>query len=138
MSDRLLTVLIVIAVAGIVGTLAWRGYFPEEAEETVVEQTVEAPVEARSMQIRARLLSCDRGEGGKTIARGIITNIGNADLHFVTVNVHWLNSLGQAVEINEVYVLNDEKLPPGKEKSFINATTKTTAASCNVEKVNWW
>lgn len=138
MSDRLLLILVVVTVVGVVGTLAWRGYFPETREETVIEEVPETAEEARSMQIKAQLLSCDRGEGGKTIAQGKVVNIGNADLHFVTVKVHWLNALGQAVEVNEVYVLNDEKLAPGDEKTFINATTRTTATSCNVEKVSWW
>jgi hypothetical protein len=139
MSDRLLTGFITLIVAIIVGTLVYRAYFPEEKKvQTVAPTEVPPPEEAVSTQIKARLTSCDRAEGGKTVAKGHVTNIGNVDLHFISVRVHWLNSADQTIEANDVFVLNDEILAPGDKKTFINATTKTSAVRCNVESIDWW
>ncbi len=70
--------------------------------------------------------------------KGHITNIGNVDLHYVTVKLLWLNSAGLLVEAKETYVLNNEVLPPGESRPFIDFSQKVSAVRCNVETIDWW
>ena len=92
----------------------------------------------RSTQVKAVLTECNRSRGTRTIAKGHITNIGNVDLHYVTVKVLWLNDSGLLVEANETYALNNDILPPGESREFIDVTQKVSAVKCNVETIDWW
>ena len=88
--------------------------------------------------VKAVLSECNKRPGAKTTAKGHITNVGNVDLHYVTVKLMWLNSVGLLVEAKETYALNNEILPPGESRSFIGFSQKASAVRCNVETVDWW
>ena len=140
MSDRLLTSLIILVIFVVIGTLVYRSQ-PSDEQPQVTEQTAPVKQETvrRSTQLKARIEACRREQGSKkTIAEGYIENIGNADLRYVTLEVQWQNRLGNVIEANEIYVLRDEVLAPGKRKKFVSATDNRIAVRCNVRKVDWW
>ena len=139
MSDRFLTGLITMAVFIVIGTLVYRSQPSDKQEEfthqvkTIKEET------ALSTQVKAKIQACRREQGSKkTLATGYIENIGNADLRYVTLEIQWLTRLGTVIEANEIYVLRDESLAPGKRKEFVSATDNRIAVRCNVRKVDWW
>ena len=139
MTDQKLTILIVAVVVLVVGTLLFRDWSQlgeEDSALPVPEKSSSEP--KRSTQVKARLTECSKLPGARTSAKGHITNIGNVDLHYVTVKLLWLNSAGLLVEAKETYVLNNEILPPGETRSFIGFTQKVSAVRCNVETIDWW
>lgn len=139
MSDRWMTITIILAVFVGVGTLVYRAYLGEdEVAETVVVESNEVEGVPRVTRVYANLTDCSRLSGGQTRAIGYIRNTGNVDLHHVKVNVLWLNKLDQLVEANEVYALTNEALVPGDTKEFMNVTQKLSALRCNVEAIDWW
>ncbi len=139
MTDRKLTILIVAAVVLVLGTIVVRNW-PQSSEEDVALPEPEkfSSEPKRSTLVKAVLTECDKRPGARTTAKGHITNVGNVDLHYVTVKLMWLNSVGLLVEAKETYALNDEILPPGESRSFIGFSQKVTAVRCNVETVDWW
>ena len=139
MSDRLLTGLIILVVFVVIGTLVYRSQSSDEQPQVTKQTTPVKQEMVRSTQVKAKIEACRREQGSeKTIAEGYIENIGNADLHYVTLEVQWQNRLGNVIEANEIYVLRDEVLAPGKRKKFVSATDNRIAVRCNVRKVDWW
>ena len=143
MTNQKLTVLIAVVVVLVVGTLLYRTLYSKSSGAAadhstlgILERLDSEP--ERSTQVKAVLTECNRNQGGRTIAKGHITNIGNVDLHYVTVKVLWLNLTGLLVEANETYALNNEILPPGKTREFMDVTRKVSAVKCNVETIDWW
>ncbi|MBT5155244.1 MAG: hypothetical protein HOM44_14240 [Gammaproteobacteria bacterium] len=139
MTDQKLTILIVVVVVLVLGILVFRNW-PQLSEEEFAlplpEKTSSAP--KRSTLVKAVLTECNKRPGARTTAKGHITNVGNVDLHYVTVKLMWLNSVGLLVEAKETYALNNEILPPGESRSFIGFSQKVSAVRCNVETVDWW
>ena len=138
MSDRLLTGIISIVVIAVIGTLAWRAQQEAAPATSSAIEIATEEGEARSIQFKARIEACRREGEGKTIAEGYIENIGNDDMRFATLQILWLNRVGEVIEANEIYVLRDEILPPGARKSFFSTTDNRVAVSCNVKKIDWW
>ena len=139
MSNRFLTGLIVVAVILVIGTLVYRSSPSDKKSELPTQTNAKEVEKPRSTQVKARLESCRRDKGSKqTLAQGYIENIGNADLHYVTLEIQWQNRLGTTIEANEIYVLRDEALAPGKRKEFVSTTDNRIAMRCNVRKVDWW
>lgn len=139
MSDRLLTGIIAGAVIIVIGTLAWRSQLSGETVTATTPEKAVTEEEARSTQFRARIEACRREKDDpRTFAEGYIENIGNAEIRYVTLEVRWLNRLGEVIESNEIYVLRDEVLAPGARKRFVSTTGNRVAVSCNVRKVDWW
>jgi hypothetical protein len=139
MTDRKLTILIVAAVVLVLGTIAVRNW-PQSSEEgfALPRQENSSSEPKRSTLVKAVLTECNKQPGAKTTAKGHITNVGNVDLHYVTVKLMWLNSVGLLVEAKETYALNNEILPPGESRSFIGFSQKASAVRCNLETVDWW
>ncbi|MBO6655279.1 MAG: hypothetical protein JJ934_00215 [Pseudomonadales bacterium] len=139
MNDRLLTILIIIVVATVVGSLAYRNYFMNgEAEPEVLMGGDWEPIEEERVTAAwAKLTECTQ-KGSKIEALGYVENTGNVDLTYVTVKVIWSNRHGLIVEENEKYALNNETLAPGETKKFADTTNSLTATQCNVEPVDWW
>lgn len=139
MTDQKLTILIVVVVVLVLGILVFRNW-PQLSEEEFAlplpEKTSSAP--KRSTLVKAVLTECNKRPGARTTAKGHITNVGNVDLHYVTVKLLWLNSAGLLVEAKETYVLNNEILPPGESRPFIDFSQKVSAVRCNVETIDWW
>ena len=139
MTDQKLTILIVVVVVLVLGILVFRNW-PQLSEEEFAlplpEKTSSAP--KRSTLVKAVLTECNKRPGARTTAKGHITNVGNVDLHYVTVKLMWLTSVGLLVEAKETYALNNEILPPGESRSFIGFSQKVSAVRCNVETVDWW
>jgi hypothetical protein len=139
MTDQKLTILIVVVVVLVVGTIVFRNW-PQLSEEgsalPVPEKSSSEP--KRSTLVKAVLTECNKRPGARTTAKGHITNVGNVDLHYVTVKLLWLNSVGLLVEAKETYALNNEILPPGESRPFMDFTQKVSAVRCNVETVDWW
>ncbi|MBT6584858.1 MAG: hypothetical protein HON77_11195 [Gammaproteobacteria bacterium] len=139
MTDQKLTILIVVVVVLVLGILVFRNW-PQLSEEEFAlplpEKTSSAP--KRSTLVKAVLTECNKRPGARTTAKGHITNVGNVDLHYVTVKLMWLNSVGLLVEAKETYALNNEILPAGESRSFIGFSQKVSAVRCNVETVDWW
>ena len=139
MTDQKLTILIVVVVVLVLGILVFRNW-PQLSEEEFAlplpEKTSSAP--KRSTLVKAVLTECNKRPGARTTAKGHITNVGNVDLHYVSVKLMWLNSVGLLVEAKETYALNNEILPPGESRSFIGFSQKVSAVRCNVETVDWW
>jgi hypothetical protein len=139
MTSQNLSFLITVVVVLVVGTLVYRTWPATDAGNSGLTIPGNRNEEAeRSTQVKAILTECNRSQGARTIAKGHITNIGNVDLHYVTVKVLWLNSTGFLVEANETYALNNEILPPGESREFIDVTRKVSAVKCNVETIDWW
>jgi hypothetical protein len=139
MTDRKLTILIVAAVVLVLGTIVVRNW-PQSSEEdfALPMQEKSSSEPKRSTLVKAVLSECNKRSGAKTTAKGHITNVGNVDLHYVTVKLMWLNAVGLLVEAKETYALNNEILPPGESRSFIGFSQKASAVRCNVETVDWW
>ncbi|HAT25927.1 MAG TPA: hypothetical protein DCS89_02840 [Gammaproteobacteria bacterium] len=139
MTDQKLTILIVVVVVLVVGTIVFRNW-PQLSEEgsalPVPEKSSSEP--KRSTLVKAVLTECNKRPGARTTAKGHITNVGNVDLHYVTVKLLWLNSVGLLVEAKETYALNNEILPPGESRPFMGFSQKVSAVRCNVETVDWW
>jgi len=138
MPDRLLSGLIVVAATIIIGTLVYRVNTTGDTVRPASSATVDEKEEARSTQMKARLTSCRREDSGRIIAEGHVTNIGNTDLRFAVVRVLWQKRTDQTIEDSELYVLNDEVLPPGESKAFISSTDSMSAVRCNVQSLDWW
>lgn len=139
MTNQKLTVLIAFAVVLVVGTLLYRDWPQLRAEDPILPVPENAGSEPkRSTQVKARLTECNKRPGGKTSAEGLIINVGNVDLHYVSVKILWLNSAGLLVEAKETYVLNNEILRPGDKRQFTEFTQKVSAVRCNVETIDWW
>jgi hypothetical protein len=139
MNDRFLTLLIAAVVVVTIGSLLYRAQSIEPLPKGLQTDTMETDAGlAISTQVVAVMTDCNRDGGDRIVGRGLIRNIGNVDLHYVTVKVLWMNSVGLLAEANETYALNDEILPPGAEKVFIDVTKSPTAVRCNVETVDWW
>ena len=139
MTNQKLTALIASLVVLVVGTLLYRDWPQLRAEDSslpVPEKSASEP--QRSTQVKATLTECNKRPGAKTSAKGYITNVGNVDLHYVSVKLLWLNSAGLLVEAKETYVLNNEILPPGESRQFMDFTQKVSAVRCNVETIDWW
>ena len=139
MSDRFLSVLIIVTVILVIGTLIYRST-PSDDESKFQGHIQSAEAEKlRSTQVKARLQSCAREKDSKqTLVRGYIENIGNADLRYVTLEIQWQDRLGTTIEAKDIYVLRDEVLEPGKRKKFVGTTDNRVAIRCNVRKVDWW
>ena len=139
MTDRKLTLLIVAALVLVLGTIVVRNW-PQSSEEGFASpmQEKSSLEPKRSTLVKAVLSECNKRPGAKTTAKGHITNVGNVDLHYVTVKLMWLNSVGLLVEAKETYALKNEILPPGESRSFIGFSQKASAVRCNVETVDWW
>ena len=139
MSDRLLIWLIVVAVILVIGSLVYRSSSPDKKSEISRNTQTTEMAKPRSTQMKARIDSCRREKDSKqTLAHGYIENIGNADLRYVTLEIQWQDHLGTTIEANEIYVLRDEALAPGKRKEFVGTTKNRKATRCNVRKVDWW
>jgi hypothetical protein len=139
MTDQKLTILIVGVVVLVVGTLLYRDWPQLGVEDSVLPVPEKSSSEPkRSTQVKAILTECNKLLGSRTTAKGHITNVGNVDLHYVTVKLLWLNSAGLLVEAKETYALNNEILPPGESRPFIDFTQKASAVRCNVETIDWW
>jgi hypothetical protein len=139
MTSQNLSFLITVVVVLVVGTLVYRTWPTTDTGNSGLTIPVNRNEEPeRSTQVKAILTECNRSQGARTIAKGQITNIGNVDLHYVTVKVLWLNSTGLLVEANDTYALNNEILTPGESREFIDVTRKVSAVKCNVETIDWW
>ena len=139
MTNQKLTILIVAVVVLVVGTLLYRDRPQSGAKDSALPVPEESSSEPkRSTQVKTILTECNKRRGARTTAKGHITNVGNVDLHYVTVKLLWLNSAGLLVEAKETYVLNNEILPPGESRQFIDFTQKVSAVRCNVETIDWW
>jgi len=144
MTNQKLTALIAAVVIVVVGSLFYRTLLYQTGSVADPEASAPGTLETldtepkRSTQVKATLTDCNRSQGARTIAKGHITNIGNVDLHYVTVKVLWLNSSGLLVEANETYALNNDILPPGESREFVDVTRKVSAVTCNVETIDWW
>lgn len=136
MTDRSITILIVAAVILIIGTLLVRSYFMEEAGGPSPGAAEEETVKPRTA-VRVKLTDCTR-RYGRTESRGYIENVGNVDLHFVTVKSIWKNSSGLVIHTDTAYALKGEVLRPGERKKFEDVTQITTATKCNAEPIDWW
>ena len=139
MPDRFLNGLIILTIIIVIGTLVYRSQ-PSDKQEEVPGQVETIKEEVTpSTQVKAKIQACRREQGSKkTLATGYIENIGNADLRYVTLEIQWQTRLGTVIEANEIYVLRDESLAPGKRKEFVSATDNRIAERCNVRKVDWW
>ena len=139
MSDRKLTYLIACVVLLVVGTLLYRDWaFVGVDHAALPVQKKPSQIAKRSTMVKATLTECNKRSGTGTLAKGHITNVGNVNLHYVTVKLLWLNSVGLLVETKETYALNNEILSPGESREFMDVTRKVSAVKCNVETIDWW
>lgn len=99
-------------------------------EETATEERPRTAV-------RAWLTDCKRVYG-RTESIGYIENVGNVDLHYVTVTSIWKNAEGQVIGTDTVYALQNDELAPGERRTFHDVTRLTSAQKCNVEPLDWW
>ncbi len=138
MTDRLLTIVCLVALLAVAGLLGYRAYIKDaRVEVTAAPVIVEDVPLARRTSAWAKLTECNK-DRVRIEAKGYIENTGNVDLRFVTVKVIWSNSYGLVVEENQFYALNDEVLAPGEKRSFTDVTDRSTVTQCNVEPVDWW
>ena len=136
MSDRAVAVLIVVVVVAIMGTLGVRYYL--DSRQPVQEEEKQTEDQSKSQTaVAVRVTHCGRDESGRTQMTGYIDNVGNVDLHYVTVNAIWKNADGLPISIDRIYALRSGKLAPGASKQF-QAFTYLPAARCNAEAVDWW
>ena len=135
MSDRAISILIAVVVLAVMGTLGIRYYLTREEAPQVVEQ---APAKKEKPQtaVDVGVTRCER-KNDRTESTGYIQNVGNVDLHYVTVNAIWKDGNGLVIKTDLIYALNDGKLAPGERKVF-HAFTDLPAAKCNAEAVDWW
>lgn len=135
MSDRAISILIALVVLAALGTLGVHYYLGNEAAP---QQVPTAPRQTTTPKtaVDVRVTRCER-HNARTESSGYIENVGNVDLHFVTINVIWKNSSGLVIETDSTYALNNGKLSPGDRKAF-RAFTNLPAARCNAEALDWW
>ncbi|HKI75239.1 MAG TPA: FxLYD domain-containing protein [Pseudomonadales bacterium] len=137
MSDKALALLIAIVVVAVMGTIGVRYYMKRELQ--VPEVAAPAPAREKPQTlVRVHMTSCQRGSDNRIEMTGDIENVGNVDLHYVTVNVIWKNAEGLAIKADLIYALTNSQLAPGGKKTFHAFTDLTTAARCNAEAVDWW
>lgn len=121
-------------VLGILLYRAWlAGVAPSEPAADEDASTAVAPRTA----VRVKLTECRRVYG-RTESTGYIENVGNVELHYVTVTSIWKNAQGQVIGTDTVYALQSDELAPGERRVFHDVTTLTTAQKCNAEPLDWW
>lgn len=136
MSNRAITILIGCVLVIVLGTLGVRAYLKKD-EAPVQATTAPVKKDKQRTAVRVVVTQCVR-HYGKTEATGYIENVGNVDLHHVTVNSIWKNSAGLVIRNQVVYALKDGKLAPGERKEYQDVTDLVTATKCNAEPIDWW
>lgn len=135
MSDRAITILIFIVVAAVMGVLGERYFIrsnqPEQAQQHAPKQKVK-----QETAVFVQVTRCER-KNGRTEMTGHIVNVGNTDLHYVTVDAIWKDGAGLPIKTDRLYALNNGDLAPNESKEF-HAFTELPAARCNAEAVDWW
>lgn len=136
MSDRAIGILIGCVLIAVLGTLGVRMYLKKDEAPVQVEQTAKKKQKQETL-VRVKVTECVR-RYGRTEATGYIENVGNVDLHYVTVNSIWKNTAGLVIQTNVVYALKNGKLAPGQRKEYHDVTDLVTATKCNAEPIDWW
>lgn len=135
MSDRALAILIAIVVVAVMGALGVWQYLGRQQQAPQISKPPVKTVKAQTL-VEVNVTQCERNKG-RTEITGYIRNVGNVDLHYVTVDAIWKDAVGLPIKTDLVYALTNEKLPPGASKPF-HAFTNLPAAKCNAEAVDWW
>lgn len=130
-----MTILIAIVVLAVMGWLGARYYMNENQPQPVEHKTPKKTVK-KETAVQVRVTNCSRKDG-RTEMTGYIDNVGNTDLHYVTVDAIWKDAQGLPIKTDRLYALNNGKLAPNKSKKF-HAFTELPAAKCNAEAVDWW
>ena len=130
-----MAVLIAVVVAAVMGFLGYR-YYQQENQPPPEEHKAAVKKEKPNTAVYVRVTQCDR-KNDRTESTGYIENVGNVDLHYVSINAIWKNADGLIIKYDRVLALNNGTLAPGKRKTF-HAFTEAPAARCNAEAVDWW
>lgn len=136
MSDRAMAILIALVVIAVMGTLGVRYYLDSQQPAQPEKKQTENQEKAQTA-VAVRVTHCGRDENGRTYMTGYIDNVGNVDLHYVTVNAIWKNADGLPISVDRIYALRSGTLAPGASKQF-QAFTNLPAARCNAEALDWW
>lgn len=129
----------VIVVVGGLLFRAWQSR-PGPAAITVTPSRVERTAEVETHTgVRVRVETCRRdADRAQTRMAGYIENIGNVDLHYVTVKSIWKDRDGGLITTDTLYALNDAILEPGARKPFEDISERSGVARCNAEALDWW
>ena len=72
------------------------------------------------------------------VIKGYVENRGNTPVQFVKLQVVWLDEKDKALEYDEIYVVTENVLMPGKKVNFQSSKRNILIAKCNVRVQDWW
>ncbi len=137
MSDRSLTIIAVVLILFVLGTLLYRSYVDEPPVTVRFADEIQSTEPIRLTSVAAKSNSCSR-VGRRTQIQGYVENTGNVTLTMVTVQPVWKNAAGLVLGTGLVYVVNqDEPLLPGGRREFEDVTQLSNVSKCNVVPLDW-
>ncbi len=138
MSDKSLTILIVLMVIVLVGALIFREHWPDVEVQVTNSSAVEEVSPKRQPSLRAVMTDCGK-VGEMTRIEGYVQNTGTVSLAHVTLQSLWKDGEGNIIGRGEIYAVGDENpLLPGEKRKFEDVTTRSGVERCNVQKLDWW
>ncbi len=137
MSDRSLTILAIVVISFVLGTLLYRSYEDEPPVTAKYVDEIQSAEPQRLTSVAAKSTSCSR-VGSRTQIKGYVENTGNVTLTMVTVQPLWKNAAGLVLDTGWVFVVNqDEPLLPGERREFEDVTKTSNITKCNVVALDW-
>ena len=137
MSDRFLTIIAIVLISFVLGTLLYRSYEDEPPVTATYVDEIQSAEPQRLTSVAAKSTSCSR-VGSRTQIKGFVENTGNVTLTMVTVQPVWKNASGRVLGTGSVYVVNqDEPLLPGERREFEDVTQLPNISKCNVVPLDW-
>ena len=137
MSDRSLTIIAIVLISFVMGTLLYRSYMDEPSVTARFTEEIQSTEPKRLTSVAAKSTSCSR-VGRRTQIQGYVENTGNVTLTMVTVQPVWKNAAGLVLGTGLVYVVNqDEPLLPGGRREFEDVTQLSNVSKCNVVPLDW-
>ena len=136
MSDRAVTVLIVLVLTCAAGYLAW--FTTSKNEQAATGAATESAKEpARRPGVTVHMSDCRR-RGDKVEVTGYVENTGTVDLTHVTVQTLFKTKAGLVLRTGVAYAVDGEPLRPGERREFDDATNGSRVTSCRLEILDWW
>jgi len=137
MRARPLTVIIVITVVIVIGTLLYLARQPAPTA-TPVAAPVASSAPAHRTTLRVEMRGCDR-VGSRTRVWGVVRNTGDVTIAAVTVQSIWKNPAGDTLDTGLVYAVGKTNpLKPGEAIEFEDTTDLRGVTRCNVRPLDYF
>lgn len=137
MSNRNITILIVVTIILVFGVYFYFLYFQDNGQAEQIGASVPKKEEKTDPRFRVTLTGCARVRD-RTELRGVVRNTGTVDLRYFTVKSIFKNKDGRIIEIGTIYVIKEKPLKPGESVNFQAMSKVSNVSKCNAEALDWW